>query len=128
MQENSTVNDWPVMQAVIDAIPDVIFYKDLAGVYRAGNKAWGELVGRPVDTLLGKTDFDLFPQDVAAFFREKDQEMLLSRECRSNDEWLDYPDARRVLVETLKAPVFDKGGVLIGLVGVCRDITKRAAA
>ena len=128
MQENSTANDWTVMQAVIDSIPDVIFYKDLDGVYRAGNKAWGELVGRPVDTLLGKSDFDLFPQDVAAFFREKDQEMLLSRERRSNDEWLDYPDGRRVLVETLKAPVFDKGGVLIGLVGVCRDITKRAAA
>jgi PAS domain S-box-containing protein len=70
----------------------------------------------------------LFPQDVAAFFREKDQEMLLSRERRSNDEWLDYPDGRRVLVETLKAPVFDANGVLIGLVGVCRDITKRAAA
>lgn len=57
---------------------------------------------------------------VAAFFREKDREMLLSRERRSNDEWLDYPDGRRVLVDTLKAPVFDKGGVLIGLVGVCR--------
>lgn len=126
MQQDSLAGGVSVIQTVIDAIPDVIFYKDLDGVYRAGNKAWGELLGRPVDTLLGKTDFELFPKDVAAFFRQKDAEMLASRESRRNEEWLDYPDGRRALVDTLKSPVFDPAGNLIGLVGTCRDITHRA--
>jgi|GEM_PF-4603008 len=68
--------DAATMQAVLDAIPDVIFYKDIDGVYRLGNKAWGELVGRPVDTLLGKNDFELFPLEVAK---------ILSREGHRDD-------------------------------------------
>ena len=124
---NDSTTDAALMtQAVIDSIPDVIFFKDLDGVYRRGNQAFGELVGRPVDTLLGKTDFELFPKIVATSFREQDLAMLRSRQSQRNDEWLDYPDGRRVLVETLKAPVFAHDGTLIGLVGVCRDITQRA--
>jgi PAS domain S-box-containing protein len=120
-----TTDDALMTQAVLDSIPDVIFYKDLDGVYRRGNKAWGELVGQPVDALLGKNDFELFPKNVAESFREKDLAMMHSRHSQRNDEWLDYPDGRRVLVETLKAPVFDRDGTLIGLVGVCRDVTQR---
>jgi PAS domain S-box-containing protein len=115
-----------VLQAVVDSLPDVIFYKDLDGVYRAGNKAWGELVGQPVGELLGKTDFDLFPHDVAAGFREQDLEMLRGGQRRRNEESLEYPDGRRTLVDTLKAPVFDRDGAVIGLVGSCRDITGQA--
>ena len=58
-------------------------------------------------------------------FRKNDQEMLASGQPRRNDEWVDYPDGRRVLLDTLKSPVFDEGGKIIGLVGVCRDITGR---
>jgi len=114
-------------QAVLDAIPDVIFFKDLDGIYRRGNKAWGELLGKPVASLLGQSDADLFPAEVAAFFREKDLSMMSSGQSQRNDEWLDYPDGRRVLVETLKAPVYGSDGQAIGLVGICRDITQRKA-
>ena len=113
------------MQHVFDSIPDVIFWKDIDGIYRGGNKAWGDLLGRPVGETLGKTDFELFPQEVAAFFRTNDQAMLASGQPRRNDEWVDYPDGRRVPLDTLKSPVFDEGGKIIGLVGVCRDITGR---
>ena len=123
MPDSNAASDESVMQAVIDSLPDVIFYKDPDGVYRGGNKAWGELLGQPVGTLLGKTDFELFPEDVAAEFREKDLAMMRSRQSQRNEEWLVYPDGRRALVDTLKAPVFDRDGVLIGLVGSCRDIT-----
>jgi two-component system sensor histidine kinase/response regulator len=126
MNDNTMANDAAMTQAILDAIPDVIFCKDVDGVYRRGNKAWGELLGQPVDALLGKSDFELFPKDVATSFREQDLAMMLSRQSQRNDEWLDYPDGRRVRVETLKAPVFDRDGALIGLVGVCRDITQRA--
>jgi PAS domain S-box-containing protein len=126
MSDSKELDGGSLVQAIIDAMPDVIFYKDAAGVYRAGNKAWGELLGKPVAALLGKSDFDLFPQEVASSFRQKDQEMLAQRKSRRNDEPLDYPDGRRVLVETQKSPVFDAQGTVIGLVGVCRDITERA--
>lgn len=125
MSDNQASSNWVVMQQVFDSIPDVIFCKDLEGIYRGGNKAWGDLLGRSVGETLGKTDFELFPKDVAAIFRKNDLEMLASGQPRRNDEWVDYPDGRRVLLDTLKSPVFDEGGKIIGLVGVCRDITGR---
>ena len=57
--------------AIINSIPDIIFYKDIDGVYRGGNQAWAELLGKPLNELIGKTDLDLFPEDVAKFFRER---------------------------------------------------------
>jgi len=111
--------------AVMNCIPDVIFYKDLNGVYRGGNKAWAKLVGKPLEQLLGKTDFDLFPAELAKLFRQKDKEMLVHRESSSNEEWVQYPDGRRVLLDTLKTPWLDEQGKLLGVLGISRDITGR---
>lgn len=54
-----------VVTAAMNSIPDIIFYKDTDGFYRGGNSAWAALSGKPLDQLIGKTDFDLFPADVA---------------------------------------------------------------
>jgi PAS domain S-box-containing protein len=116
------------LQILIDAIPDIIFYKDLGGVYRAGNRAWGALIGRTVQATGGKTDFDLFPESLASFFRAKNQEMLASGKEHRNEEWVQYPDGHRDLLDTLKSPLINAAGQVVGLVGICRDITHRAAA
>jgi PAS domain S-box-containing protein len=125
LAEEAVRRQLSLMTSVINSIPDLIFYKDLEGVYLGGNKAFSELIGRPIDEIVGKTDFDLFPENVAKFFREKDQEMLDSRHPKRNDEWVDYPDGRHVLLDTLKTPLFDEHGKLCGLLGISRDITGR---
>ncbi len=114
-----------LMTSVINSIPDLILYKDLEGLYLDCNKAFSELLGHPIDENLGKTDYHLFPENVPKFFREKDQEMLISRQSRRNDEWVDYPDGRHVLLDTLKTPLYDENGELCGLVAISRDITHR---
>lgn len=48
------------LTTLMDSIPDIIFYKDLDGVYRGGNKAFAQLAGKALDQLIGKTDLDLF--------------------------------------------------------------------
>jgi PAS domain S-box-containing protein len=108
---------------LMDSIPDIIFYKDLDGVYRGGNKAWAALAGKPLDQLIGKTDTDLFPEDLATLFRTKDLEMLASKATRRNEEWVVYPDGHRALIDTLKTPWVDESGNLLGVLGICRDIT-----
>ena len=113
---------------LMDSIPDIIFYKDLDGVYRGGNKAWARLAGKPLDRLIGKTDLDLFPKDLAKSFRAKDQEMLTSRQTQRNEEWVAYPDGRRALLDTLKTPWLDASGNVLGVLGICREITPSPAA
>ena len=110
----------------MNSIPDIIFYKDMAGVYRGGNSAWAALAGKPLDQLIGKTDFDLFPADVAKSFQSYDKAMLASGKATENEEWLTYPDGRKVYVETLKTPWVDKDGKVLGVLGICHEITAPA--
>ena len=48
--------------------------------------------------------------------------MLASGQAQSNEEWVTYPDGRSALLETVKTPLQDASGTVIGLVGVCREI------
>ena len=73
----------------------------------AGNAAWARLLGKPASDLIGRLDADLLPQELAADFRRHDQAMLASGQNERNEEWVTYPDGRRALLDTLKAPLRD---------------------
>lgn len=107
---------------LLDSMPDIVFAKDLDGHYIAGNAAWAQLFGQPTNVLIGQRDSDLFPQDLASDFRRNDLAMLSSGRPQRNEEWVTYPDGRQALIETLKSPLRDASGNVIGLVGVCREI------
>jgi PAS domain S-box-containing protein len=121
--EIELANAHALLRSLIDSVPDLIFFKDHESTYLGCNKAFAEFAGA-VD-ISGKTDYDLFPHELAAFFREKDRQMLVSGETRRNEEWVDYPDGRHVLLDTLKTPYYSPDGTVLGLIGVSRDITER---
>lgn len=106
----------------MNSIPDIIFYKDTQGVYRGGNTAWSNLLAKPLDQLIGKTDLDLFPEEMAKSFQSYDKAMLVGGKPTRNNEWLVYPDGKKVYVETLKTPWIDKGGKVVGVLGICHEI------
>ena len=116
------------MAALINSIPDLIFYKNPEGVYLGCNDAFGALIGWSASDVVGKTDHDLFPPAVADFFRGKDAEMLAALLPQSNEEWVDYPDGRHVMLDTLKSPFWGSGGKLLGVLGISRDVTERKLA
>jgi len=108
--------------SAMNSIPDIIFYKDTDGVYRGGNTAWAALLGKPLDQLVGKTDLDLFPEEMGKSFQSYDKAMLASGKATKNEEWLVYPDGRKVYVETLKTPWIGQDGKVLGVLGVCHEI------
>ena len=114
-----------LLRALIDSIPDLIFFKDQESVYLGCNKAFEIFAGKSEEELTGLTDFDMFPREVAGFFREMDLQMLSQGVTRSNEEWVTYPDGRRVLLDTLKTPYYDQNGQVLGLIGLSRDISER---
>jgi two-component system, sensor histidine kinase and response regulator len=114
-----------LLYSLIDSIPDLIFYKDVEGAYIGCNPAFGAFTGVHWREIQGKTDHDLFPRNLADFFREQDRLMLASEGPRSNEEWVGYPDGRQVLLDTLKTPFHGPDGEILGIVGVSRDITER---
>jgi len=113
------------MSALLDSIADPIYYKDPDGAYLGCNTAFAERVGKPVDEIVTHIDYEVFPPEVAFSIRSADQEILESLEKQVTEEWVDYPDGRRVLLDMLRAPFYDANGKLLGLLGTGRDITER---
>ncbi len=123
--EEALARQRTLLRSLIDSIPDLIFYKNRESVYLGCNASFERYAGRKESELVGKTDLDLFPREVAEFFRQKDREMLAEGKPRRNEEQLQYPDGRKAVVEVLKTPFYDLGGQVQGLIGISRDITDR---
>jgi PAS domain S-box-containing protein len=117
-----------LLKGLLDSVPDIVFFKDLAGTYLGCNQRFADFVGRLREEIIGHTDYDLFAKEVADSFRENDRLMLELGEPRRNEEWTDYQDGQRVLVETFKAPLRSFDGKVRGVVGIARDITDRNSA
>ncbi|MBX2975682.1 MAG: PAS domain S-box protein [Ignavibacteriaceae bacterium] len=111
------------LNQVIDSIPDIIFFKDSAGLYLGCNNEFAKFVGQPKDKIIGNSDYDLFTKEVADSFRYYDSEMLQSGKPRHNDEWITYPDGTKSLIDTHKAPLLSADKEIIGILGVSRDKT-----
>ena len=117
-----------LISSLLDSIPDLIFFKDTKGVYLGCNPPFAQMVGRSKEEIIGKTDYDMFDAKTAEFFRENDAKMMASCQARQNDEEVTYPDGRKVLLNTFKAPYFNNQGALEGIIGISRDITERKKA
>jgi two-component system sensor histidine kinase/response regulator len=126
--EDTLARERALLRSLIDATPDFIFLKDTTGAYQLCNKAFKEFVGLSEDQIVGKTDQALFSSYAAAFLGEQDQKALRTRSLQRNEEWATYPDGTRRLMDTIKTSVYDSEDHLIGLIGICRDITDRQQA
>lgn len=111
------------LQIIIDSAPDLIFFKDKQGVLLGCNHAFCKIMGMSKDEIIGKRDLDIFPEDEARFYMEKDKRIFESGRAFRNEEWMTYPDGEKRKFEVYKGPLFDAEDNLIGLVGVSRDIT-----
>jgi PAS domain S-box-containing protein len=115
---------------VIDNIPLVIFVKDAKDLrFVRFNKAGEDLLGFSRDELLGKTDSDVFPPDVARFFREGDLRTLTSGNLLDiAEETIQTKDSGCRTLHTRKIPILDHEGQPLYLLGISEDITDRKRA
>jgi len=117
-----------LLRTILNAIPDFVFLKDETGVYRLCNLAVERYFGRPEQEILGRTDFELVDAETAARFRRDDMAAIASSDPTRREEKLAYPDGSRLYTETIKLPMRDPDGRLLGLLGVARDVTVRKLA
>ena len=111
---------------ILQSFPDPIWLKDAQGVYQMGNPALERFYGVPESAIIGKTDFDFVEPELARFFRQKDLEAMAAGQPTQNEEWVrSTASGRRALFETIKTPLRDRDGKMLGVLGVARDITDR---
>ncbi|MDZ4202281.1 MAG: response regulator [Gallionella sp.] len=114
------------LRTLVRTIPDLVWLKDNDGVYLACNPTFEHFFGAKEADIVGKTDYDFVPREQADFFRANDLAASIAGVPRTNEEWLTIAETgQRVLAETIKMPVHDSGGRLIGVLGIARDITRR---
>ncbi|SFA67342.1 response regulator [Metapseudomonas otitidis] len=113
------------LQALVDAIPDPIWFKDTGGRYLGANQAFAELIGQDLDGLVGHTDAELLPTERARLRLIQDQAALAMSRPMESEDWVLQRDGRKLLYATVRATFDDEDGHLLGLVGVSRDVTAR---
>jgi two-component system sensor histidine kinase/response regulator len=120
-----------LMRTVIDNIPDSIFAKDSAGRYLLTNNAFAKLHGfESPESLLGKTAFDLFPKERAAFLHSADLEVMGATKSLIIEGERSQVDTEGNLrwIQMTKVPLTNMLDEVVGVVGVNRDITPRKRA
>ena len=115
-----------LLQALMDNVPDNIYFKDrdsrLIRINKAKAKTHG--VNDPAE-VVGKTDFDFFTEEHARQAYEDEQAIIRTGQPMTKEERETWPDHPDTWVATIKMPLRDDGGNIIGTFGISRDITAR---
>ena len=112
-------------KALLDSIPDIAWLKDLESRFIAANEPFGQACGVKPEDLVGKTDLDIWPGNLAARYRADDREVIRSRRMKRIEEPLVDINGRQTWIETIKVPILNADRQVIGTAGVARDITDR---
>src|SRR5688500_16723865 len=115
---------------MIDLMPAFIYAKDAHSRFTACNKPVANRMGVEPEDLIGKTDFDFFPREMAEKFFNDEQALIQSGKPLIDCEEIAFDKTRGMdrVILTSKVPLRDAAGNLTGIVGTGYDITDRKAA
>lgn len=122
--------DHAFLQALLDSVPDCIYFKDLESRFLCASAAMARKfgVGSPTD-MIGTTDFDYFSDDHAQPAFDDEQRIIRTGQPVIDiEEKETFDDGRVSWVSTSKMPLHDDDGNIIGTFGISRDITSRKLA
>ena len=114
-----------ILKALLNNIPDIAWLKDERSRYVAANEPFAKACNRTTESIVGKTDLDLWPRPLAQLYRRDDRRVVRSRKQIRTEEPLVDHEGRTIWIDTVKTPVFDRQGRAVGSVGIARDITDK---
>jgi PAS domain S-box-containing protein len=127
--EEALVKAQSQYQTLVNTIPDLVWLKNPNGIYISCNKTFERFFGTKESVIIGKTDYDFVEKNLADLFQQYDQKAMELDSSSINEEWLTFADdGYHGLFETIKTPMRNPDELLIGVLGVARDITERKKA
>jgi two-component system, cell cycle sensor histidine kinase and response regulator CckA len=116
-----------LLRGITEGTTDAVFVKDIEGRYLMMNSAGARFLGRGVDDVLGRDDAELFSPEVGRAIMERDRAVIATGEAQTYEEAGTAAGVTRTYLAT-KGPFRDPSGKVIGLLGICRDISDRKRA
>ena len=121
--ESALQENYSLLRSIIDATPDAVFFKDVQGCYQLINQSGARLFSQSIEAIIGLTDADLFPAEVAARIKADDQKLLASAQSITFEETVSVQGEFRHYLTT-KTVHHDSQGAPLGIVVFAREITQ----
>ncbi len=115
------------LQAIIDNSTAIIYLKDTLGRYILINRQYETLFNISKECIIDKTDYDIFPKEIADAFQRNDGKVLETEHPLEFEEIVQYRDVLRSYI-SLKFPLANTKDVIYGICGISTEITKRKHA
>lgn len=111
-------------RTLLDNVPQRIYFKDLNSTYLSCNAQYADDLGIAPEEIAGTSDYDFFPDSLAKKYREDDRRIMDSNSIENIEE--SYPLKGQIIsINTIKTPVCDDNGIVIGIMGIFWDITEK---
>lgn len=117
-----------LLRSIIDASPDLIYYRNEEGQFAGCNRVAEQMTGKTEEQLIGLTPHQVYDEDLARQVVASDHEVLETNASITEELWLRFADGRRRYFEMRKVPFYDNAGERLGLLAFGRDITERKQA
>src|SRR5437867_918397 len=114
--------------SLVENLPQNILRKDLQERFTFANQRFCSILGKSLSEVIGKTDFDFFPPELAAKYQQDDQYVIRTGRTFETVEENVAPDGQKRYVNVVKTPIYDAKGKIIGIQGIFWDITERKLA
>ncbi len=114
-----------LLQHLMDALPDLIFFKNVNSQYLGTNIALRKFAGKTEMEMWGKTDFEIFDHETAKYYVESDLKVFKEGKPFESIIWDDSAEGKRIRFKNIKIPLRDHKNNVFGLVGISYDITNQ---
>jgi PAS domain S-box-containing protein len=114
--------------ALVEGLPLNIFRKDRVGLFTFANRRFCETIRRPLAGILGKSDFDFFPTELAEKYRRDDEMVTSTGQMFETVEEHQKETGELLYVHVIKSPVYDANNKIIGVTVIFWDVTEKRRA
>ena len=121
-------NSEALYHSLVETLPQNIFRKNLNEQFTFANQRFCQTLGKSLEEIIGKTDFDFFPPELASKYQKDDQLIIETGKMFETVEENQPPGGEKLYVNVVKTPLYDASGRIIGLQGIFWDITAKRRA
>ena len=114
--------------SLVETLPQNIFRKNLEYRFTFANQQFCRTLGRTLEEIVGKTDFDFFPAELAQKYQRDDRHVLETGQTYETVEEHQLPGGSKIYVHVVKTPLRNADGTIIGLQAIFWDITQQRMA